>query len=152
MTDTAGIIFSVVIVFVIGLITLLFGVQTMFVAISSPNAAGLTLGYFGPLTIQASVALIAFGGWGIASGFGIVKTREWARKSMLAFGAISFVIAVVGTLKLLLDPYAGITSLEGIYMGDHRVEMMVFFAWLAILGAFWLYFFSSKNVKARFSC
>jgi hypothetical protein len=152
MTDNAGIIFSVVIVFIIGLITLLFGALTMSVAIFSPNGTGLPAGYFGPFTIQASVALIAFGGWGIASGFGIVKTREWARKSMLAFGAISFVIAVVGTLKLLLDPYAGITSLEGIYMGGNRVEMMVLFAWLAMLGAFWLYFFSSNSVKARFSC
>jgi len=151
MAHTAGIIFSAVMVFIIGLITSLFGALTMSVAITNTSGTGFAPGYFGSFTIPAAIALIALGGWGIASGLGIVKMREWARKSMLAFGAILFVIAVFAALELVLDPDAGVYSLEGIYMEGIRVELIAFFAWLAALGAFWLYFFSSNSVKARFS-
>jgi len=157
MADTvgiiAGIIFSAVTVFISGLITLLFGALTMLTAISNTSGTGFAPRYFGSFTIPeipAAIILIALGGWGIASGFGIVKGREWARKSMLAFGAILFVIAVFGALGLILDPGAGVMSLEGIYMGGIRPDIMALFVWLAGLGAFWLYFFVSDSVKARF--
>jgi hypothetical protein len=151
---TTGIIFSAVTVFIIGLLTLLFGALTMSAAIASTTGTDFAPRYLGPFTIPeipAAIALIAVGGWGIACGLAIVKRREWARKSMLAFGAIVFVVAIFGALGLILDPGAGVMSLEGIYMGGIRPELMALFVWLAGLGAFWLYFFVSKSVKERFA-
>jgi hypothetical protein len=151
MGRTAGIIFSAVMIYIVGLITFLFGGVTMSMAISDASGAGSARGYFGPFAIPAAIVLIGLGGWGIASGVGIGKMREWARISMLAFGAILFVIAVFGMLEMILDPHAGVTYLEGVYAGSIRVEMMAFFAWLAALGGFWLYFFSRNSVKVQSS-
>ena len=69
---------------------------------------------------------------------------------MLAFGAIFFVIAAFGALEMVLDPYVGVSYMDGAYMGSIRPEMMAFYGVVTALGAFWLYFFSRKSVKAQF--
>jgi hypothetical protein len=146
MARTVGIVFSVVMVFTIELVAFCFGVLMMSMAIS--NTPGTR--DFESYPIPAATVFIGLGGWGIASGLGIVKMREWARISMLAFGAILFAIAAFGALEMALDPNAGLVFLQGGYLGSGRPEMMAFYGGLGALGAFWLYFFSRNNVKARF--
>jgi hypothetical protein len=151
MARTAGIIFSAVMIFTAGLITILFGAMTMFMAISYALGTGGVRGDLGASAISAAVVSIGLGGWGIASGVGTAKMREWARISMLAFGAISVVIAAFGALQMALDPSAGVTYMEGHYLGSIRPEMMAFYVALSALGVFWLYFFSRDGVKAQFA-
>jgi hypothetical protein len=151
MARTAGIIFSALMIFTVGLITLLFGAFTVFMAISYAIATSSAAGFFGPLAIPVAVVLIGFGGWGVASGVAVAKMRGWARISMLAFGAIFVAIAAFGALKMALDPQLGVSYLEGVYLGSIRPEMTAFYGVLAALGVFWLYFFSGNSVKARFS-
>ena len=147
MGRTAVIVLSSVVIFTVGLITSLFGALNI---ISDMNGRGSAAGYFGSFTIPAAIALIGLGGWGVASGVGISKMKEWARISMLAFGAIFFVIAAFGALEMVLDPYVGVSYMDGAYMGSIRPEMMAFYGVVTALGAFWLYFFSRKSVKAQF--
>jgi hypothetical protein len=147
MAHTVGIIFSAVMVFTIGLVAFCFGVLEMSMAISNTPGTG----DFGAYPIAAAIVLIGLGGWGIASGLGIAKMREWARISMFALGAIFVVIAVFGSLEMARDPQVGVSYTEGVYMGSIRPEMMAFYAVLAALGVFWLLFFSRNSVKVRFA-
>lgn len=142
-----GVIFSALMVLVVAALALLFGALATHIAIST----GIRTGDLDLFAILATIALIGFGGWGIASAVGIVKMRKWARISILAFGAISLAVAILGTAKMVLDPAFGISYLEGVYMGSIRAEIMALLAWLAGLGGFWLYFFNRSNIKARFS-
>lgn len=151
MARTTGVIFSAVMIFAAGLITFLFGALTMWMGIAYATRTDSRPGYFGPFAIPAAVVLIGLGGWGVSSGVGIVRMREWARISMLAFGAIFVVIAAFGALEMALDPRLGVTYMEGIYVGSARPEMMAFYGVIAALGVFWLGFLSRKRVKAQFS-
>lgn len=144
---TVGVIFSVLMVFAVSLLALLVGALATNIVISTKSRTG-DLDLF---SILATIVLIGFGGWGIASGVGIIKMREWARTSMLAFGIVLLAIAVYGAGKMVLDPSVGVTHLEVAYLGSIRVEMMGFLAWFAALGGFWLYFFDRNSVKTRFT-
>jgi hypothetical protein len=146
MAHTVGITFSAVMVFTTGLVAFCFGALEISMAISNTPGTG----DFGSYPIPAATVLIGLGGWGIASGLGIAKMRGWARISMVALGAILFVLVVFGALEMALDPHFGVTYMEGVYMGSIRPEMMAFYAVLAALGVFWLYFFSRNSMKARF--
>jgi hypothetical protein len=149
MARTVGIIFSAVMIFTVGLVTFLFGAMMMYFAVL--NELGTASAFGGSFAIPLAVVLIGLGGWGIAAGVATVKMKEWARISMLVFGAILFVIAAFGALEMARDPYVGVSYIEGAYMGSIRPEMMVFYGVLAVVGAFWLYFFSRNSVKAQFA-
>lgn len=124
-------VFSAVMVFVVSLLALSFGVLATYIAIATKHRTG----NLDPFWIVATIVLVGFGGWGIVSGVGIVTMRKWVRISMLAFGAILLASAVFGTVKMVLDPRVGVTSLEG----------------AATLGSFWLYFFNKNSAKTQFS-
>jgi hypothetical protein len=151
---TIGMILSAVMVFVVSAIALLLGALAasgilLGLADHSPLARDQAAGYF--LAIAAAAVFIGLGGWGIATGVGIIQASEWARISLLVFGAIFLVGPAFGSLAMILDPRAGVTYIEGAYLGSIRPEMAAFYGALAALGVFWLCFFSSKSVKARFS-
>jgi hypothetical protein len=146
MAHTVGIILSAVMAFTTGLVAFCIGVLEMSMVISNTHGTG----DFGSYPIPVATVLIGLGVWGIASGLGIAKMREWARISMVALGATLFALVALGALEMALHPNVGITYMEGVYMGSIRPEMMAFYAVLAALGAFWLYFFSRNGVKARF--
>jgi hypothetical protein len=148
MAHTVGVIFSAVMVFTAGLVTLFFGAMTMSLAVLNERGTASAPG--GSFAIPLAIVLIGLGGWGIATGVAIVKMKAWARVSMLAFGALLFAIAACGALEMVRNPYVGVSYIEGAYMGSIRPEMMAFYGVLAALGAFWLYFFSRNIVKVRF--
>jgi hypothetical protein len=146
MARTVGIIFSAVIVFIAGLITFFFGAMTMSLAIMNERGTASAPG--GSFAIPLAIGL---GGWGIASGLGIVKMREWARISMLALGVILFAIAVFGAMEMARYPNVGVSYMEDAYIGSIRPEMMAFYGVVAALSVFWVFFFSRNSVKARFA-
>jgi hypothetical protein len=157
MARTAGIISSAVVVFIGSAVAMLLGALVASIAISKyPNwtsPAGGVGGVFGYYVMAASIIVIGLGGWGIASGVGILNARPWARTSMLVFGAILLVVVIPAALEMVVDPHVGIVSpyLESPYRVNMRAEMMAFYGLLAMLGGFWLYFFNKKSVKAQFS-
>jgi hypothetical protein len=144
---TVGMIFSVVMVFIVSLLSLLAGALAANIVISFKNRTG-QLDLF---PILATIVLIGFGGWGVTAGFGIIKLRERARTSVLAFSTVLLAIAACGTAKMVVDPSFGLSYLEGVYLGSIRVEIAAFLVWFAALGGFWLYFFTRNNVRTQFS-
>ncbi|MGC1105300.1 MAG: hypothetical protein WA876_02065 [Candidatus Acidiferrales bacterium] len=151
MARTAEIVFLAVPVFVGSAVTMSLGALMAWEGIISyPNWTSPAGGFFGYYAMAASIIIIGLGGWGIASGVGILNTRQWARISTLIFGTISLLIAILGALEMFLDPRAGVSYMEGVYMGSVRPDMMALYGCLAAFGAFSLYFFNKKSVKSQF--
>jgi hypothetical protein len=151
MARTAEIIFLAVLVFIGSAVTMSLGALTAWGAIINyPDWTTPAGGVFGYYVMAASIVVIGLGGWGIASGIGILNTRQWARISILIFGAISLLVAITGALEMFLDPRAGVSYLEGVYVGSIRREMMALYGCLAAFGAFSLYFFNKESVKSQF--
>ncbi|MGB6482449.1 MAG: hypothetical protein WBE86_03065 [Candidatus Acidiferrales bacterium] len=150
MARTFEIVFLAVPVFVCSAVTMSLGALMAWEGIVSyPNWTSPAGGFFEYYAMAASIIVIGLGGWGIASGVGILNTRQWARISTLIFGAISLLIAILGALEMFLDPRAGVTYLEG-YVGSIRPEMMALYGCLGAFGAFSLYCFNKKSVKSQF--
>jgi hypothetical protein len=151
MARTAEIIFLAVLVFMGSAVTMSLGALMAWKAIIDyPNWTSPAGGFFGYYVMAASIVVIGLGGWGIASGVGILNARQWARVSMLVFGAISLLVAIPGALEMFLDSRAGVSYLEGGYLGSIRPEMMALYGCLAAFGVFSLYFLNKKSVKSQF--
>jgi hypothetical protein len=78
-------------------------VASVLVVISSRAAdAPVNLRYV--LAIEAVLAF-GFGGWGLASGIGLIKTEEWARISTLVYAAILVFFCVRSAVVMALVPF-----------------------------------------------
>ena len=99
--------------------------------------------------------LLVMAAWGIATGINLLHLREWARMSMLAFSGLLLVISVPGILMMLFMPFPAAPktpdpALMQRVMAATRVGMVVLYALLTVLAAWWLYFFNSRPVKEQF--
>ncbi|MFZ3217312.1 MAG: hypothetical protein WA192_14740 [Candidatus Acidiferrales bacterium] len=160
MKRSAGVTISAVLVFVGSGLTLLWS-ALLVLAFTVVPAAGLPPGGVRAFGLLGVVFLLAFAAWGIATGFSLLSLREWARISMLLFCGILLLIAVPGFLMsvLLPLPVSGMPNMpagapDPVLMhrivGALRVVMAVLYALLIVLGAWWVYFFSSRPVKEQF--
>jgi hypothetical protein len=107
---------------------------------------------FGAILIFIMLAMAA---WGIATGINLLHLREWSRISMLAFSGLLLVIALPGIIMMLFVPFpaqpnVADPALMQRVMAATRVGMVILYAILAVLGAWWLYFFTSRAVKEQF--
>jgi len=119
---------------------------------SHPPDAAVNLIYI--LGIEAFVTF-AFGGWGLASGIGLLKTKEWARISTLVYAAILVFISLPAAAVMAFVPIPNPPSINGPNPQFNIVLMVrvggtLLYAMFATLGGFWLYFFNTQKVKAQF--
>ncbi|MGH9758580.1 MAG: hypothetical protein ACRD4M_12650 [Candidatus Acidiferrales bacterium] len=153
MARSGGITFSAVIVFLgsaiiivvgglmaIGLIALSFAEKTPEI----PPFAAL----FGVLVLMFAGLAV----WGITSGVGLIKCKEWARLSMIVFSCFLILLAIPGglTMAFLPYPHSADPDLPQIFFTLLRIGTVAFYGALALLGGVWIYFFNKKNVKAQF--
>jgi hypothetical protein len=102
------------------------------------------------------VVLVLMEAWGIATGVGLIHLREWARISMLVFGgllalfmglpAIIFLFVPLPTPANVPDPEQAARVMSMIRFG-----LVGFYGALAVLGAFWIYFFARAATRIQFS-
>src|SRR5690348_16054041 len=94
---------------------------------------------------------VAFVAWGIASGVGLIRLRQWARISMLVFSGIMifFCLIPMAIIPFLPLPPQSVTlpSNFGLFF---RIGAVAFYGLFVALGAFWLYFFNKRSVKDQF--
>lgn len=107
---------------------------------------------FGAILVFIMLAMAA---WGIATGINLLHLREWSRISMLVFSGLLLVIALPGIIMMLFVPFptqANVPdpALMQRVMAATRVGMVILYAIWAALGAWWLYFFTSRAVKDQF--
>ena len=157
MARSTGITVSAVVVIIGSAFTVLCGamilVASVLVLISSRAAdAPVNLRYV--LAIEAVLAF-GFGGWGLASGIGLIKTKEWARISTLVYAAILVFFCVPSAVVMALVPLPNTPSTNDPNrlvnsMLLVRVGLILLYAMFAALGGYWLYFFNTQKVKAQF--
>ncbi len=158
MARSGGVTFSAVLVFIGSACTILMGtlaaLGSLLASRVTPEAANMPnftsfMKYF---AIVEAIFFLGFGGWGIASGVGLINTKEWARISMLVFGAILLVTALPAALVMAVMPLSGANNpnLPANFMLVMRLGIGSFYGLVGALGIFWLYFFNKKTVKAQF--
>lgn len=157
MTRSTGITVSAVVVIIGSIFTLLCGMLILLGSIFTFNSsrsadAPVNLGYI--LVIEA-VITFAFGGWGLASGIGLLKAKQWARISTLVYAAILVFISLPAAAVMAFVPIPNPPSVNGPNPQFNIVLMVrvggtLLYAMFATLGGFWLYFFNTQKVKAQF--
>ncbi|MGB8800616.1 MAG: hypothetical protein WCC97_08010 [Candidatus Acidiferrales bacterium] len=159
MRRPAGVTIAAVVVLIGSGLTLLsagfmiFASTVMPVANSTPTFtrdAGLIMAVF----------MLGFAAWGVATGINLLQLREWARISVIVFSGLLLVMAVPGLLMMLvmplpIPPASAYPPGDAIPSPQHlmtvvRVMMAVFYALLALLGGWWLYFFNSQPIRELF--
>jgi hypothetical protein len=154
MRRSVGVTISAVIVFIGSGLTVLLGAMMLLgsaVLQKSSEIPNLPGNFRNLLFVEAAM-VFAFGGWGIATGVGLLKLKDWGRISILIFAGILVVISIPTLLIFALvpnllppDPQAPSNFLTVV-----RLIIGLVYGTLGTLGGFWIYFFNKKIVKAQF--
>lgn len=151
MPRSAGVTTSAVVVLLGSAFTIFCVAMVVFVlSMASDKLADLRYIF----AIEAVIAF-GFGGWGLATGIGLIKTKQWARISLLVYAAILVLFSLPITVLMAFIPLpngtgAGATNLPFNVATITRVFTMLLYGAFAALGGFWLYFFNTRSVKAQF--
>jgi hypothetical protein len=155
MNRSVGVTVSAVVVLFGSGLTLLAGVMMLFASSSDlpiPENQVHFLKYF---MVFLALVLFAAAAWGIASGTGLMRLREWSRISMLVFSALLLFVCVPGLLMFLFMPFpppgtAPSPELTKEMLAATRIFMAVLYGILAALGGWWIYFFNKRSTKDQF--
>ena len=159
MRRPAGVTIAAVAIFIGSGLALLSGALMIF-AFAVVPAAESTPAFTRGAGLIMSIFMLGFAAWGIATGISLLQLREWARISVVVFSGLLLVMAVPGLLMMLVMPLP-IPPASAVPPGDStvplehlmtavRVGMAIFYALLALLGGWWLYFFSTRPIREIF--
>jgi hypothetical protein len=159
MRRPAGVTIAAVAVFVGSALTLLSAALMIFAFAVMP-ATEATPAFTRSAGLIMSIFMLGLAAWGIATGISLLRVREWARISMIVFSGLLLVMAVPGLLMMLViplptPPVSAFPQGEAIPPLEHlmtavRIGMAIFYALLALLGGWWLYFFNSRPIREIF--
>jgi hypothetical protein len=155
MNRSVGVTVTAVVVLFGSGLTLLAGVMMLFASSSDlpiPENQVHFLKYF---MVFLALVLFAAAAWGIASGTGLMRLREWSRISMLVFSALLLFVCIPGLLMFLFMPFpppgtAPSPELTKEMLAATRIFMVVLYGILAALGGWWIYFFNKRSTKDQF--
>jgi hypothetical protein len=159
MRRPAGVTIAAVAVFIGSGLTLLSGALMIFAFAVMP-ATESTPAFTRYAGLIMSVFMLGFAAWGIVTGMNLLHLREWARISIIVFSGLLLVMAVPGLLMMLVMPLPT-PSVSAVPPGqstlplEHlmtavRIGMAIFYALLALLGGWWLYFFNTRPIREIF--
>src|ERR1700722_1934497 len=155
MNRSAGVTISAIAVMLGSGLALLMGMMMLIASsggIPVPENQAQFMKYF---MILMAVVFFSAGAWGISTGMGLLRVREWSRISMLVFSALMLFICIPGLLMFLTMPFpppgtAPSPQLtKNVLMGT-KIFLTLFYAFLAVLGGWWLYFFNKRSTKEQF--
>ena len=156
MARSIGVTISAIVVFIGSGFTLLSGAMMVLGAVvvqrlgqtQTPKLPA-NLAYF---VVAEAVFILGFGGWGIATGVGLIVTKQWARICMLVFAVLLVLFSLPATLVMAFIPLPNTSApdLPSNFGSILRVAFVVFYGMFAALGGFWLYFFNRRSVKEQF--
>jgi hypothetical protein len=150
---SAAITVSAAVVFIGSAVTILLGglaaLGSFLVSSRTPANVPPHLGY---IIVVEAIFAFGLGGWGIASGVGLIQAKEWARVSMVVFAAILLFFSLPPALIMAFIqlPIPKDPNLPSNFATVMRIGIVVFYGLLAALAGFWLYFFNRSSVRAQF--
>jgi hypothetical protein len=154
----SGIIASAIVAFFGSVVSILLGVFMAFGGVAMRAAPQPTTQPRGSLAVVVIMALIycGFGVWGIASGVGLLRRRNWARLCFVIFGGFlaffSFCAAAGILLALVIPttPPLPDNVSQSLFTAIFVVLAAVSLACLGI-AIWWLVYFNRSAVKASFA-
>jgi hypothetical protein len=159
MKRPAGVKISAVVVFIGSGVALLFG-ALMILAFAVTPATDSVPAFSKVIVLVTSLIMLGLAAWGIATGINLLQLREWARISVIVFSGLLLVMAVPGLLMMLVlplptPPVSAVPPGESTLPLEHlmtavRIGMAIFYALLALLGGWWLYFFNTRPIREIF--
>jgi len=157
MRRSLGVTVCAVVALIGAALTLLLGIIMLAVMIFVPTPTSAQMPQ-SPVVIKGiflmgSLAYLLPAIWGISTGVGLLRLRNWARISMLVFSVLLVLMSVFsGLIALVLPlsapPNSGLDPSVATYI---RIVMACFWLSLLGIGLWWLIYFSRKQVKMQFS-
>jgi hypothetical protein len=92
--------------------------------------------------------------FGIVTGIGLIRLRNWARISVLTWGGLSVFFGVFGGAFALFMPLPSEPAVPNMPIGTaqvFRLITLVMYALPAAVGVWWLILFTRKGIKAQFA-
>ena len=136
-----------------GVGTLAFSVAMAAVLLLSPMRNS---GAFPPALVRAlglvMAALFAGAGiWSICAGWGVFRRRNWARISMVIFGALLAFFGGTGALAMLFVPLPMDAAVDQHVASVARMSIVGLYLVLAAVGGWWLIVFGRDSAKPYFA-
>jgi uncharacterized membrane protein (DUF2068 family) len=153
MKRSAGIVVTAVIVLLGSAFILLCGAMMVLVFwIAPPPAQEMPLHFIKYFMLLIAAMMFGMGSWGVATGVGLIKLKEWARISLLVFSGLLLVFSLPSMLMFSFIPMQPVpnASVPENFYTLFRAGMVVFYGLQAALGGWWLYYFTRRAVKAQF--
>src|SRR5215472_9013341 len=154
MPRSVGITISAVVAIIGSVFTLLGGVVMVLAStlLSKSSPAANVPTNLGPFAFFDSLMLFGFGGWGLATGIGLIALKRWARISTLVFAGILVFVSLPAAVLITVIPLPNNSNpnLPSNFMSIMRIGMVLFYFAFSALGGFWLYFFNKRAVKVQF--
>jgi len=156
MKRSAGVTVIAALALVGSAVTLLMGVLTLVIMMFAPIPAAaqgsvpqaFMKGIFFVLSLMYLLPAV----WGLATGIGLIRLKNWARISTIVFSVLLIVGGCFGGLIIAVMPFPSTpaSNVDPAAMSAIRIAMVSF--WLALpgIGLWWLVFFTRTSVKAQF--
>lgn len=150
MKRSAGVTVAAVFSLLGSLLNLLLGFLMILMAIinKSTLAAGAPGGR--AMMIVSSMFLTLPGIWGIATSVGLFRLKRWARISILIFASLLTFFGLITPLGLLAVRFPTPPNQDPAIFNSVRWGISVFYLCLAVVGVWWLVFFTRPSVKEQF--
>lgn len=100
------------------------------------------------LGLMISLAMFGvLGTWGIVTGIGLLRLRNWARISIVVFSVLLALMGLVSMPAILLVPAPPNVPQN---FGAVRTAIAIVYGAFGLLGAVWLYYFNRRATREAF--
>ncbi|HST10826.1 MAG TPA: hypothetical protein VLL05_10650 [Terriglobales bacterium] len=155
MKRSPGVTFSAVTALIGSILTFLVGLVMVAVMIFAPLPATgqtpMSPAFMRGMFVALSLFYLVPAVWGIATGIGLLRLRNWARISIIVFSVLLVLTGFfAGLVSLLMPTPAGAAGATAAMTLGVKIGMAVFWLTLLGIGVWWLIFFTRSTVKVQF--
>jgi hypothetical protein len=102
------------------------------------------------VTFVMSFVMLAVAAWGITTAVGLFRLRSWSRWSILVFSALLAFMGGSSALMMAVIPFPPSPQVLPQVMDGIKIGITFFYGVLALIGAFWLFYFNTARVRSQF--
>jgi hypothetical protein len=122
----------------------------MLLSVLVPNPQPQAPAYLKAVGLVMCLVMLCFAAWGITTSVGLFRMRGWARWSILVFSALLAFMGGSSALMISIIPMPPTPQVSEQFMAGIKIGIVVFYGVLALMGAFWLYYFNTARVRTQF--
>lgn len=156
MKRSAGVTVIVILSLLGSVFTFAIGILMLVVMIMAPHSRSdqfpVSPIFFKVMLVMASLMYLLPAIWGIVTGIGLWRLKNWARISIIVFSVLLILMGGFSGLMTLVVPIPSNpnNTVDPSMMTGIRISMGAFMLTLAGIGVWWLVFFNRSKVKEQF--